>query len=260
MKSSHVHQLPKTPSPPLRANIKLQSCSGISFKSQALYMIVYATRYLGSQKTFTPHLQLLGLPTYPSQTSSGTSALYITQASSSSSSPSRPTPSTSCSTTTNQPTTPTSTPSKCNTSSAAAPSSPSYSPTDTRSQKSVSSPIHYRGERSMRDTPYILQHTDCRENNMLTPFSPSTDPLGLQHLPRIRRHPPPTLYAPTHRRSRNDHHTLPLRTRSLSRAVHPELAVQVFRRGVCGSDRLDGWTRADGAVFGFLLDLLYQVS
>jgi hypothetical protein len=26
---------------------KLQSCSGISFKSQALYLFVYVTRYLG---------------------------------------------------------------------------------------------------------------------------------------------------------------------------------------------------------------------
>ena len=34
-----------------------QSCSGISFKSQALYLIVYATRYLGLQ--FSPQICLL---------------------------------------------------------------------------------------------------------------------------------------------------------------------------------------------------------
>jgi hypothetical protein len=29
------------------ANHEVQSCSGISFKSQALYLLVYVTRYLG---------------------------------------------------------------------------------------------------------------------------------------------------------------------------------------------------------------------
>ena len=28
---------------------KLQSCSGISFKSQVLYLLVYVTRYLGTR-------------------------------------------------------------------------------------------------------------------------------------------------------------------------------------------------------------------
>lgn len=33
--------------PVYQANNSVQSCSGISFKSQALYMLVYVTRYLG---------------------------------------------------------------------------------------------------------------------------------------------------------------------------------------------------------------------
>jgi len=39
------------PGPPARCQLTLgqQSCSGISFKSQALYFFVYATRYLGQE-------------------------------------------------------------------------------------------------------------------------------------------------------------------------------------------------------------------
>jgi len=50
MKSTHVRSSSPLPNPraPL-AKLSAQSCSGISFKSQALYMIVYATRYLGQQ-------------------------------------------------------------------------------------------------------------------------------------------------------------------------------------------------------------------
>lgn len=35
------------------ADIGLQSCSGISFKSQALYLLVYVTRYLGESPRFS---------------------------------------------------------------------------------------------------------------------------------------------------------------------------------------------------------------
>lgn len=35
------------------ALISIQSCSGISYKSQALYLIVYVTRYLGTPSPTT---------------------------------------------------------------------------------------------------------------------------------------------------------------------------------------------------------------
>ena len=46
MKTSNV-KLPVACSPNPNANLEPQSASGISFKSQALYLIVYTTRYLG---------------------------------------------------------------------------------------------------------------------------------------------------------------------------------------------------------------------
>lgn len=90
--------------------------------------------------------------------------------------------------------------------------------------------------------------------------APATDPLGLLHLARIRSHPPPTLHAPTDRRGRNNHDALPLRAGLVPGPVHPELVLSVFCGGVCGSDTVDRGRDTDGAVFGFLLDLLYQVS
>jgi len=44
------------------ANLAMQSCSGISFKSQALYLFVYVTRYLGMPPPMPPTLSKAILP------------------------------------------------------------------------------------------------------------------------------------------------------------------------------------------------------
>lgn len=123
-------------------------------------------------------------------------------------------------------------------------------------------PLQIPNHRSMRPPPFHPQTSIPYPSPPLPPknppqTNPTIDPLGLLHLARIRRHPPPTLHAPTHRRSRNHNNALSLRAGYLPRFVHSELAIQVFCRGVYRSDRVGGGAGADGAVFGLFLDLLY---
>ena len=56
---------------------------------------------------------------------------------------------------------------------------------------------------------------------------PRRDHLGLLNLARIRRHPPPIIHAPTNRRSRDNHHTLPSCARSISGVIYSQLDVPV---------------------------------
>ena len=86
------------------------------------------------------------------------------------------------------------------------------------------------------------------------------DALGFQHMARIGSNPPPAVYASKNWGSRDNNDTLPVRVRAVPSIVHSELAVQVFRGRIRRSDSLDRWAGSNGAVLGFLLDLLYQVS
>ena len=95
--------------------------------------------------------------------------------------------------------------------------------------------------------PTLPTASDFYLANLIS-FSPNTDPLGIQHLARIRRHPAPTIHATTHRRSRNHNDALPLRAGFVPSPLYPELAVPLFRRGIRGSDPLDRGRRPDGAV------------
>ena len=82
--------------------------------------------------------------------------------------------------------------------------------------------------------PYKYQVTEVR-----SPFpfpshhlTTSPDPMGILNLARIRRHPPSTLHAAAHRRSRDNHDPLPLRLGFVPRSLHSQLAVPLFRGGI----------------------------
>lgn len=146
----------------------------------------------------------------------------------------------------NPPTIRTSTRYKCSTFSVGVRCLQSSSPTATKSPRSASRPP------CLTSAHQILA--------VYTKPPVDTDAMGLLNLVGIRSHPPTTLHAPTNRRSRNDNDALSFCTGAVSDTVYPELAVQVLCRGICGSDSLDCWHSSDGTLFGFLLDLLYQVS
>jgi hypothetical protein len=86
------------------------------------------------------------------------------------------------------------------------------------------------------------------------------DPMGLQHLARVRRDPATTLHAAADGRGRDDHHALSVRAGAVPRALHPQLDLAICYRAEAqgGLHRCGGGHHTDGAVQRFLLDLLQQ--
>ena len=81
--------------------------------------------------------------------------------------------------------------------------------------------------------------------------------MGILNLARIRSYTPATLHATKDRRSRDDNDALSICIGTVPRALYSELAVPIFRRGVCGSDSMGCGDCANDIIFGFLLYLLY---
>ena len=211
-----------------------QSCSGISFKSQALYMIVYATRYLG----IVPSI-------FPRQ--------YKSPATSNKEPPHPPPPSAS-STTLSPPSnyqplprhlldphnrlplqhhlqTP-------------LPVRPILHPLPNANRLPPDPRPQHRHLQS-RIPPLCLRHP---RNPLPLPLRARRDAVGVQHLAGERGDIAAVVYVAEDGGSGDDHDALSVRAGGVQGAVYPELAVAVFWGGVCGSDSVGGWGGADGVV------------
>lgn len=77
---------------------------------------------------------------------------------------------------------------------------------------------------------------------------------------RIGRDPTTTVYAAADGRGRDDNNALSLRIGTIPRVIHTQLVLPLFFRRLRRPNTMGRWHCPNCTIFGFLLDILYEVN